>query len=275
MAKQNQKIESRKFSALPDSLIAKLRDYHKNFLEAAEEFFTDQNKKDIFLFILEISYKDPGHEFVKMINDKVQSETLSFEGRLQHYLSITIDDFKKYQSNDRVFGIKYANILTTQLQESIKIVAEQLAKQGANVPELKNKLSSFEVVLKMLGRNEEDSSTSIPIKAYQSFFWDILINDISTLTDVIQQIVNDIVVLRAKEMLNNTQLSDDGKEVIVNKDYNMPIQILYNGDNIANDVEIKGIENVVYIEKKDIRTHLNNAMIQLIASGKIKDRIVD
>jgi DNA-binding TFAR19-related protein (PDSD5 family) len=55
----------------------------------------------------------------------------------------------------------------------------------------------------------------------------------------------------------------------------MPIQILYNGDNIANDVEIKGIENVVYIEKKDIRTHLNNAMIQLIASGKIKDRIVD
>jgi hypothetical protein len=275
MKKQNVKINSKKNCALPDILIEKLRVYNENYLDSPDNFFTDQNKKDIFLFILEISNKDSHHEFAKMINNTVKSETLSFEGRLQYYLNITIDDFKKYQSNDRIFSIKYANILTTQLQESIKIVAEQLVKQGANVPELKNKLSSFETVLKMLGRTDEDTATSIPIKAYQSFFWDVLIKDISIITEVIQQIVNDVVVLRAKELLNNTQLSDDGKEVVVNKDYNVPIQILYNGENIANEVEIKNIENVIFIEKKDIRTHLNNAIIKLVESGKIKERIVD
>jgi hypothetical protein len=256
-------------------LIEKLTKYHENYEKAEKNFFTDKEKKEIFLFILEIAYKEPDHQYVLMVNHAVQANTLSFEGRLQYYLGINIDDFKKYQSNDRIFATKYSNILTTQIQESVKIVLEQLMQKSADIPTLKQKLTSLENVLKMLGREDGEVSTALPIAQYQKFLWDFLINDVKVISDVIYEIVNDVVVLRAKELLNNTQLSDDGNEMVINKDYNMPIEVIYNGENIANDVEIRNLNKVIYVEHKDIRTRLYNAIIKLIASGKIKEKIIE
>ena len=273
MAKQ--KKNSKEITNLSYNLIEKLTKYHENYEKAEKNFFTDKEKKEIFLFILEIAYKEPDHQYVLMVNDAVQANTLSFEGRLQYYLGINIDDFKKYQSNDRIFATKYSNILTTQIQESVKIVLEQLMQKSADIPTLKQKLTSLENVLKMLGREDGEVSTALPIAQYQKFLWDFLINDVKVISDVIYEIVNDVVVLRAKELLNNTQLSDDGNEMVINKDYNMPIEVIYNGENIANDVEIRNLNKVIYVEHKDIRTRLYNAIIKLIASGKIKEKIIE
>ena len=275
MAKKNQDMQSRKFSGISNDLIEKIDNYDKEFYNVELGHFTEQNKKDIFLFILEVSHKDPKNEYITMVETKIQSSHLSFEGQLQSYLNISIDDFERFKSNDRIFKIKYDNILKARLQDSLKKSQEQLSNGTGEVAETNKRIAAFKLLDEISNRDDKNISTSLPIKAYQAFHWECLINDRDVLVSTIQDIVNNVVLLRAKELLNNTQLSDDGTEVLVNKEYNMPIEIIYNGENIANECEIKNIDNIIYITKKDIITPLNDAIIKLIASGKIQERIID
>ena len=105
MTKKNQEIQSRKFSGISNDLIEKINNYDKQFYNVELGYFTEQNKKDIFLFILEVSHKDPQNEYITMVETKIQSSHLSFEGKLQSYLNISIDDFERFKSNDRIFKI--------------------------------------------------------------------------------------------------------------------------------------------------------------------------
>ena len=244
MTKKNQEIQSRKFSGISNDLIEKINNYDKQFYNVELGYFTEQNKKDIFLFILEVSHKDPQNEYITMVETKIQSSHLSFEGKLQSYLNISIDDFERFKSNDRIFKIKYDNILKARLQDSLKKSQEQLSNGTGDVAETNKRIAAFKLLDEISNRDDKNISTSLPIKAYQAFHWECLINDRDVLVSTIQDIVNNVVLLRAKELLNNTQLSDDGTEVLVNKEYNMPIEIIYNGENIANECEIKNIDNI-------------------------------
>ena len=281
MAKNNKTGQFRRFSKTENTLIEKIDKYHDTFYNQNTLTFednidlTDQDKKDIFLFILEMSHKQPNNQYITKVESEIQTLHLSFEGKLQNYLNITVDDFERFKSNDKMFKVKYDNIIKARVQDSLKKAEEELLTGSGDAADTRQKIAGLKSVQEMINKDDKNISTSLPIKAYQAFHWDCLINDRDTLVNIIQDIVNNVILLRAKEMLNNTQLSDDGNEILINKDYNMPIEIIYNGDNIANECEIKNIEKIIYVTKKDITAPLNNAIIRLIASGKIQQRIVD
>lgn len=281
MAKNNKTGQFRRFSKTENTLIEKIDKYHDTFYNQNTLTFednidlTDQDKKDIFLFILEMSHKQPNNQYITKVESEIQTLHLSFEGKLQNYLNITVDDFERFKSNDKMFKVKYDNIIKARVQDSLKKAEEELLTGSGDAADTRQKIAGLKSVQEMINKDDKNISTSLPIKAYQEFHWDCLINDRDTLVNIIQDIVNNVILLRAKEMLNNTQLSDDGNEILINKDYNMPIEIIYNGDNIANECEIKNIEKIIYVTKKDITAPLNNAIIRLIASGKIQQRIVD
>lgn len=267
MAKKQQNV-SKILGSLSNAIVDKLKEYNRDYENLDKEFFTDKEKKDILLGLLELSYKNKNNELITSVKQLVGHEN-SFETALHAYLGVTIKTFEKYKTDDQKFAIQYSKILQAQYEELVKKALESIGKQDHKPADIKSTMDIIKSANSMLLSDSKNIAAAIPVEQFQKFFWNDLVENRDTLVEVIQGVVNDVVISRAKELLDNTQFSDDGNEVIINKEYERPIKITHNGEDISNECEIQNIENVIFCEKKDIMPVLNAKIIELVASGKL------
>ena len=183
-------------------------------------------RKEIYLHVLEqyISTK-------KAALFVLEDPELPFETRLKNSLGITIDDFISYE-RDVHFIKKHTNIQHTKLMNEINLIREQTTDP-------QQKLKAEESIKKILD-TQEAPDAAFPVEQWNKFM-EYMIKKNKMHAKALMHFLQDKFIPTIKEKLDNTMYSDDGSELLINKDYDRSpyIIITHNGVDITNEVNIE------------------------------------
>jgi len=215
-------------------------------------------RKDLYLWYFEI-YITTGlpPKFIK------SNEKLSFEMQLRNFFGISTKEFEEFKK-DRLFHEEYANLLKAKINNDVNVDIDKIEdpEKRLKAKETGKRLTEENILI----------SNNLPIKEFNAFFWEHCHKTKEIYMTTIKNYLQGSFILKLKEKLDNTKYSDDGAELLINKDYDRSpyVTISHNGLDITNEVTIEIKDELFNHNKKsEIAKYFEDVITREIASGTL------